>query len=254
METGLAGKVVLVTGGAGGIGKDICRAFSNEGSKVIIHYNSSKNSAEELASEIGGIAIHADLRNENEAIELVNEIVKKNGDIDICVANAGNYPTESKSFWEIDSSRWLETLNSNLMVAVNSAKAFLIHASEKKKGSIVFIASTAGIFGESGHADYATAKGAISSGLLMTLKNDVSKLGIRVNAVAPGWTLTPKQSTRSMGEELIQRATATMALKKLAIPKDVASAVLMLSSDEISGHVSGQVIQVAGGMEGRIID
>ena len=86
------------------------------------------------------------------------------------------------------------------------------------------------------------------------MKNDVSKLGIRVNAVAPGWTLTPKQSTRSMGEELIQRATATMALKKLAIPKDVASAVLMLSSDEISGHVSGQVIQVAGGMEGRIID
>ena len=57
METGLAEKVVLVTGGAGGIGKDICRAFSNEGSKVIIHYNSSKNSAEELASEIGGIAI-----------------------------------------------------------------------------------------------------------------------------------------------------------------------------------------------------
>lgn len=254
MDTGLDGKIVLVTGGAGGIGKDICRAFSDEGSEVIIHYNSSKKSAEDLAMEIGGTALQADLRDESEAMGLVSKVVSEFGDLDICVANAGNYPSESKPFWEIDSTRWFETLNSNLGVAVNSAKAFLIHASENKKGNIVFIASTAGIFGESGHSDYATAKGAISSGLLMTLKNDVSKLGIRVNAVAPGWTLTPKQSTKSMGEELIKRATATMALKKLAIPKDVATAVLMLASDKISGHISGQVIQVAGGMEGRIID
>ena len=90
METGLAGKIVLVTGGAGGIGSDICRAFANEGSKVIVHYNSSNNSAEELASEIGGVAIHADLRKEEEAMKLVSEIVSKFGDIDVCVANAGN--------------------------------------------------------------------------------------------------------------------------------------------------------------------
>jgi NAD(P)-dependent dehydrogenase (short-subunit alcohol dehydrogenase family) len=116
------------------------------------------------------------------------------------------------------------------------------------------IGSTAGIYGESGHADYAAAKGAITSGLLMTLKNDVSQIGgVRVNAVAPGWTVTPKKIEQGVDKEIVESATATMALKKLATPEDVASAVVILSSDKISGHITGQIIEVAGGMEGRLI-
>ena len=119
---------------------------------------------------------------------------------------------------------------------------------------MVMVGSTAGIYGESGHSDYAAAKGAITSGLLMSLKNDVSDLGgVRVNSVAPGWTVTPKKLEQGVDDEMVERATATMSLKKLATPEDVASMVVMLSSDSISGHITGQVIEVAGGMEGRLI-
>jgi len=88
----------------------------------------------------------------------------------------------------------------------------------------------------------------------MSLKNDVAVFGnIRVNAVAPGWTLTPKKLEQGIDKNTIDIATATMALKKLATPDDVANIIVSLSSDKISGHVTGQVIEVAGGMEGRLI-
>ncbi|MGY8691756.1 MAG: SDR family NAD(P)-dependent oxidoreductase, partial [Candidatus Poseidoniales archaeon] len=138
--------------------------------------------------------------------------------------------------------------------AYNTARAFLLHAERKRYGSLVFVGSTAGIYGESGHSDYAAAKGALTSGLLMSLKNDVAVLGnVRVNAVAPGWTLTPKKLEQGIDKNTIDIATATMALKKLATPDDVANIIVSLSSDKISGHVTGQVIEVAGGMEGRLI-
>lgn len=143
---------------------------------------------------------------------------------------------------------------SNLGVTVNTARSFLFHASKAKAGSMVMVGSTAGIYGESGHSDYAAAKGAITSGLLMSLKNDVSDMGgVRVNSVAPGWTVTPKKLEQGVDDEMVERATATMSLKKLATPEDVARVVVMLSSDSISGHITGQVIEVAGGMEGRLI-
>ena len=143
---------------------------------------------------------------------------------------------------------------SNLGVTVNTARSFLSHASKAKAGSMVMVGSTAGIYGESGHSDYAAAKGAITSGLLMSLKNDVSDMGgVRVNSVAPGWTVTPKKLEQGVDDEMVERATATMSLKKLATPEDVARVVVMLSSDSISGHITGQVIEVAGGMEGRLI-
>jgi 3-oxoacyl-[acyl-carrier protein] reductase len=254
VETGLQGKVVLVTGGAGGIGHAISRSFAAEGARVVVHHHSSAAAAASLAEEIGGKAIHADLRDDKEALLMVQSIVSDFGELDICIANAGHYPTPSKPLWEIDSERWASTMDSNLGVTVSTARAFLGHAAEVGRGSFVLIGSTAGIYGESGHADYAAAKGAITSGLLMSLKNDVSHIGgVRVNAVAPGWTVTPKKVEQGVDEELIERATATMSLKKLATPEDVASAVVMLASDEISGHITGQVIEVAGGMEGRLI-
>ena len=88
----------------------------------------------------------------------------------------------------------------------------------------------------------------------MSLKNDVATIGgVRVNSVAPGWTITPKKIQQGVDDGLVERATSTMSLKKLATPEDVANAIVMLSSDELSGHITGQVIEVAGGMEGRLI-
>ena len=254
METGLRGKVVLVTGGAGGIGQAICRQFAEEGAKVAIHYHTSSEGAEELATEIGGMTIHADLRVPSQADEMVDTVVSQMGSLDICVANSGIYPPDPMPMWEIDEERWNSTILSNLGVTANTSRSFLSHVSERGSGSLVLVGSTAGIYGEAGHSDYAAAKGAITTGLLLSLKNEVSRLGsVRVNAVAPGWTLTEKKVKSGLDEEVMQRAKSTMALKKLATPNDVARAIVILSSDEVSGHITGQVIEVAGGMEGRLV-
>lgn len=254
METGLRGKVVLVTGGAGGIGQAICRQFAEEGAKVAIHYHTSSEGAEELATEIGGMTIHADLRVPSQADEMVDTVVSQMGSLDICVANSGIYPPDPMPMWEIDEERWNSTILSNLGVTANTSRSFLSHVSERGSGSLVLVGSTAGIYGEAGHSDYAAAKGAITTGLLLSLKNEVSRLGsIRVNAVAPGWTLTEKKVESGLDEEVMKRAKSTMALKKLATPNDVARAIVILSSDEVSGHITGQVIEVAGGMEGRLV-
>jgi len=118
----------------------------------------------------------------------------------------------------------------------------------------VLVGSTAGRFGEAGHADYAAAKSAIQVGLLLSLKNEIVRIGAngRVNAVAPGWTYSPMTRGR-LDPELVERITRTMALRKVATADDIARAVVVLASDELSGHVSGELITVAGGMEGRTV-
>ena len=245
---------MLVTGGAGGIGQAICRKFAEDGAKVAVHFHTSSEEAESLAAEIGGIAVHADLRVPSQADKMVVEIVSQMGGIDVCVANSGSYPHEPRPMWEIDEERWNSTIISNLGVTANTSRSFLSHASTRGSGSLVLVGSTAGVYGEAGHSDYAAAKGAITTGLLLSLKNEVSRLGsVRVNAVAPGWTLTEKKAESGLDEGVIERAKSTMALKKLATPNDVAMAIVSLSSDEVSGHITGQVIEVAGGMEGRLV-
>ena len=254
METGLEGKVVLVTGGAGGIGQAICMKFAEEGANVAVHFHTSSEEAESLAKEIGGFAVRADLRVPSQADEMVAEVVSKMGNIDVCVANSGSYPTEPKPMWEIDEERWNSTIMSNLGVTANTSRSFLSHASSRGSGSLVLVGSTAGVYGEAGHSDYAAAKGAITTGLLLSLKNEVSHLGsVRVNAVAPGWTLTQKKVETGLDEGVMERAKSTMALKKLATPNDVAMAIIYLSSEEVAGHITGEVIEVAGGMEGRLV-
>ena len=254
METGIEGKVVLVTGGAGGIGQAICRKFAEEGANVAVHFYTSSEEAESLAKEIGGFAVRADLRVPSQADEMVAEVVSKMGNIDVCVANSGSSPTEPKPMWEIDEERWNSTIMSNLGVAANTSRSFLSHASSRGSGSLVLVGSTAGVYGEAGHSDYAAAKGAITTGLLLSLKNEVSHLGsVRVNAVAPGWTLTQKKVETGLDEGVMERAKSTMALKKLATPNDVAMAIIYLSSEEVAGHITGEVIEVAGGMEGRLV-
>ena len=254
MDAGLTGKVVLVTGGAGGIGRAICRHFASEGAKVAVHYHTSSDDAQTLAKEIGGVSFYADLRNQSESDEMVSRIISEMGGLDACVANSGVYPSESLPMWEISEGRWNATILSNLGVAANTARAYLSHAAKLGVGSLVLVGSTAGIYGESGHSDYAAAKGAITTGLLLSLKNDVSSLGsVRINAVAPGWTLTENKLKMGLDPDVMERAQSTMALKKLATPDDVAHAIVVLSSNKISGHVTGQVIEIAGGMEGRLI-
>jgi len=253
MDSGLAGKGALVTGGSGGIGAAVCRALAAEGCRVAVHYRTGRAAAEALAAELDGVALGADLREEAAADGLVPAAVQALGRLDVCVASAGTWPEADVPVWEMPLERWEETLASNLRATFLTARAFLRQAAATRSGSLVLIGSTAGIFGEAGHADYAAAKAAILHGLLLSLKNEAARLGVRVNAVAPGWTLTPMIGAEGLDEAQLARITATMALKKIATPEDVASQVVALASDRLSGHVTGQVVMVAGGMEGRIV-
>ncbi|MEA2057626.1 MAG: SDR family oxidoreductase [Actinomycetota bacterium] len=255
MDTGLSGLGVLVTGGAGGIGSAVVQAFAAEGARVAVHYRTSRDRARELATEVNGVAIDADLTIEDDADRLVPRAVEALGRLDVCVANAGAWPPEDRPIWNLPLERWEATVRSNLTATFLTARSFLRHAAATHRGSLVMIGSTAGIFGEAGHADYAAAKGGILTGLLLSAKNEASRIGpgVRVNAVAPGWTVTPMIGEKGLDDETVARVTATMSLKKLGRPEDVAAQVVTLASDRISGHVSGQVVTVAGGMEGRLI-
>lgn len=255
MDTGLVGKGVLVTGGAGGIGSAIVRAFAAEGALVAVHYRSSEERARALAAETSGVALHADLTVEADVDRLVRETIEGLGRLDVLVANAGQWPAKDKPVWELDYDRWRHTIAVDLDSVFLSCRAFLRHVATTGTGNVVLVSSTAGLFGEAGHADYAAAKGAVAGGLLLSLKNEIVRIAPegRVNTVCPGWTVTEMTRDALDDPTLEPRVTRTMPLRKLGRAEDVAHAVVALASDRISGHVTGQVVTVAGGMEGRIL-
>src|SRR5918992_567816 len=230
METGLRGKRILVTGASGGIGGACVAAFLAEGAEVVAHYRCGRERAEGL----GRVQlVQADLTREEDA----------------------ERPLEDVPVWELPLQRWEETLRLNLTLTFLTARGFLRSVERTGHGSLVLVGSTAGIFGEAGHADYAAAKSAIASGLLLSLKNEIVRIGprARVNCVCPGWTRSPMTRREVEDPEHVDRVTKTMALRKVASPDDIARQVVALASDEISGHVTGQVVVVAGGMEGRML-
>jgi len=255
METGLAGLGVVVTGASGGIGAACARAFAAEGARVLVHYHRGEERARALAAELGGAPLaQADLTREADADRLFADAHEALGRVDVCAAVAGVYPADDVPVWELELERFERTILENLTATFLTARAFLRELRPTGSGALVLVGSTAGRFGEAGHADYAAAKAAIQGGLLLSLKNEAVRLGprVRVNAVAPGWTVSPM--TRGLLEpDDVERITRTMPLRKVATPEDIAAQVVVLASERLSGHVTGQLVTVAGGMEGRVL-
>jgi 3-oxoacyl-[acyl-carrier protein] reductase len=251
VESGLAGKRVLVTGGSGGIGGACVRGFVAEGARVAVHYHRGRERAEAAG---GALVLGADLTDEAQVSQLFADARAAFDALDVCVAVAGAWPSEDVPVWELPLGRWEETVRRNLTATFLTAREFLRDLERTGHGSLVMIASTAGIFGEAGHADYAAAKSAIAHGLLLSLKNEVVRVApnARVNVVAPGWTASP-MTRGHIDPDRVNRISRTMALRKVATPEDVAAQVVVLASDVLSGHVTGQVVTVAGGMEGRTV-
>jgi 3-oxoacyl-[acyl-carrier protein] reductase len=262
MNTELAGKIVLVTGASGGIGSAIARAFAAEGARLVLHYHSQRAQVERLATELAAaesLVIGADLRDEAQVGSLFAEAGRRFGRVDTLVANAGVWCERDVAVADMSLAQWQETLATDLTSVFLCCREFLRRARTQQAGNIVLIGSTAGVFGEPGHGDYAAAKAALAYGLTRTLKNEIARLaphtaaycGGRVNCVCPGWTVSPLTAQHLQNQEVVRRVTATMALPQIARADDIANAVVYLASDKLARHITGQTLVVAGGMEGR---
>lgn len=264
MNANLKDKVVLITGASGGIGASAARHFAAEGAKLILHFNSRKTEVENLQRQLSGtesILLRADLTREAEVADLFSQARAAVGKIDSLVANAGIWVEEDRTIQDMSLAQWQRTMDADLTSVFLCCREFFKIVQVQRHGNVVLVGSTAGIFGEAGHADYAAAKSAMAYGLTRTLKNEISRIaphtaaycGGRVNCVCPGWTVTPLTEKHLQNEALVRRVTATMALPQIARAEDIANAIVFLASDTLARHITGQTLVVAGGMEGRLL-
>ena len=254
MDLALADKVAFITGASGGIGLALMESFAAEGARVVAHSRRGVPESETVLSTLGDVRSAASLESAMRRAE------ERFGRVDVCVVNAGIWPAESLPIDELPEARVREVMEVNLLGAIWTARAFF--ASIRRTGpredghgaSLAFIGSTAGRFGEAGHAEYSATKAALR-GLTLSLKNEIVALDprARVNLVEPGWTVTPMAAATLAADGGADRVTRTMPLRQLASPDDIARAVLFLSSPLAARHVSGETITVAGGMEGRAL-
>ena len=267
METGLKGKVVVVTGASGGIGSAIARRFADEGAHLVLHYNRGRASAFALRRELTGsgrsgveaVSLQADLSREADTVRLFKEAIRRFGRVDTLIANAGFWEIPDVPLHAMSLKQWRRTMDGILTTTFLSLREFLRLVRKQKQGNAVLIASTAGVFGEAGHADYATGKAGIAYGLTRTLKNEIVRIaphtrdycGGRINCICPGWTIVPRSAAALSNKQKLQRVAATMALPQIARPDDMAYAAVFLSSDKLARHITGQTLVIAGGMEGR---
>lgn len=262
MESGLRGKVVLVTGASGGIGSGIARAFAGEGAKVVLHYHTGADNVKTLCRELSGsetLAVRADLRKEPEVKRMFDRVIKRFKAVDVLVANAGAWETRDVPFHSMSLKQWRATFDGVLTSTFLPLREFFRVVERQKRGNAVLIASTAAIFGEAGHADYAAAKAAIAHGLTRSLKNEIARIaphtadycGGRVNCICPGWTAVPRLVAKLGNPQMVRKATATMALPQIGRPADIGNAAVFLASDLLARHITGQILTIAGGMEGR---
>lgn len=262
MDLQLDDATVLITGASGGIGWALAEAFAAEGARLVLHAHTGSAG---LASRVARAAwadrahcVQADIRDPTAVARIFAEGATRFGRVDVAIANAGVWPPPSLPLDQLPLDRIADTVAVNLLGAAWTARAWMAGLrrlgprTDGRGAALVLIGSTAGRFGEAGHADYAMTKSALH-GLMRSVKNEVVQIDpyARANTVEPGWTATPMAAAALDEPGAIAGVARTMALRQLARPTDIARACVVLASPAASRHVSGEILTVAGGMEGR---
>jgi NAD(P)-dependent dehydrogenase (short-subunit alcohol dehydrogenase family) len=265
VDLGLTDQVVVVTGGAGGIGRDIGRAFAGEGSHVVVADLSDGTAGglspvESELSEIGPAAlfVQTDVSDYDQCEALAAATVERFGRVDVLVNNAAWWPTPHTFFWDEQPADWSKMIDVIVRGTLNCSQTMGARMRAAGSGAIVNIVSDAAMKGESRETTYSAAKSAVV-GLTRSLAVGLGPSGIRANCVAPGRTKTPlfdasrAEALAAGGETAAayldreKRALKLYPLRKFGTARDVANMVVALSSPAIAGHVTGQIVSVSGG-------
>ncbi len=263
MDLGLRDRVIFITGASRGIGAAVAGCLAAEGACLALTAHHNLAFLEQRVAAAGSpqraLALQVDVSRPEEVDAAMQQAREHFGRVDGCVANAGIWPPESRRLDEMPVDRIRETIETNLLGAVWTARAFMRELSrcgphrDGGGASLTLIGSTAGRFGERGHSEYAVSKSGLY-GLLRSLKNEIVAIDpyARVNLIEPGYTATPMARSTLGDPEAVRRIVRTMSLRQIASAEDIARAVVFLSSPVAARHVSGEVLTIAGGMEGRV--
>jgi NAD(P)-dependent dehydrogenase (short-subunit alcohol dehydrogenase family) len=241
-------KLVIVTGGSRGIGFSACQEFVNEGAQVVMvsqDLNRGEKAREEIIEAIGKFDfIQADVTDKVVVFEMVNEISKEYGRIDVLVNNAGIH--ESAPFLVEDEELWTRLYRVNVLGSIFISQAVVSNMLNHNSGAIVHIASKAGVVGEPGHVAYSASKGAVIS-MTRAMAVDLAPFGIRVNAVCPGPVFTDMLYEAVPEKVNLQKLADQAPLGRIGEPRDIARSILYLASDD-ADWCTGQCLSVDGGL------
>ncbi|WP_029688098.1 SDR family oxidoreductase [Thermoanaerobacter sp. A7A] len=242
----LNGKVAIVTGGAGDIGREICIELAKEGASIAIHYNNSYEQAVKLKEYIKSNFSYAeifkaDISDRQQVDNMIDSIYNNFGRIDYLINNAGI--AQIKPFIEITEEDWDRMMNVNLKGLFNCSQSVLRHMLPQKYGSIINISSIWGISGASCEVHYSASKGGIIA-FTKALAKELGPSKIRVNCIAPG--VIDTRMNNILNREEKKHLIEDIPLMSIGKPQDVANAVLFLLSDK-ANFITGQVITVDGG-------
>ncbi|MCC9166909.1 3-oxoacyl-[acyl-carrier-protein] reductase [Pontibacter harenae] len=243
----LEGKVALVTGASKGIGRAIAQKFVEMGAQVAFTYLSSVEKGQALEQELSANdgkakGYRSDAADTAQADKLIEDVIADFGKIDILVNNAGI--TRDGLLMRMTEDQWDAVINTNLKSVFNLTKGATKHMMRAKSGSIINITSVVGIKGNAGQANYAASKAGII-GFTKSVALELGSRNIRSNAVAPGFIET--EMTGELDQKVVDEWRKAIPLKRGGTPEDVANAAVFLASEQ-SAYISGQVLQVDGGM------
>ncbi len=243
----LEGKVAIITGASRGIGSGIAKVFAQQGANVAFTYSSSAESAMALENELNALGIKAKGYQSNaadfsDAHKLVDDVIAEFGTIDILINNAGI--TKDNLLMRMSEEDFDKVIEINLKSVFNMTKAVQKIMLKNRKGSIVNMSSVVGVKGNAGQANYAASKAGMI-GFTKSIALELGSRNIRCNAIAPGFIET--EMTAKLNEDVVKGWREAIPLKRGGSPEDVANVCVFLGS-EMSAYVTGQVINVDGGM------